>query len=245
MGASERRASTTAVAAVVGGALLLVLLVGWASSTGPSGILTGDGPARITDRPTPTTSTSPPPRGPEEDPAEKLEREAPRLEWLKYVAYAFEALLAAAAAYLIWRGSRWAWQTWQARRRPDPESPDVEFDVLADTGLVAEELARRAPEQRGILLGGGTPRNAVVQAWAHFETTAERIGASRHRWETSSEFTLRLLEAVDADARAVARLAALYREARFSEHELTEAHRAAALEALDAVHASLPVRSTT
>jgi hypothetical protein len=58
-------------------------------------------------------------------------------------------------------------------------------------------------------------------------------------WETSSEFTLRLLDLVAAEDRAVSRLAGLYREARFSEHPMTEAHRAAALEALAVIHAGL------
>ena len=48
-----------------------------------------------------------------------------------------------------------------------------------------------------------------------------------------------MLEAVDADSSAVSRLAALYREARFSDHELTEEHRAAAVAALEAIHAGL------
>ena len=48
-----------------------------------------------------------------------------------------------------------------------------------------------------------------------------------------------MLDLVDADSAAVTRLAALYREARFSDHPLDESHRAAALAALDAIHARL------
>ena len=40
MGAS--RAPVTAVAAVVGGVLLVAVLVTWAASIGPSGVLTGE-----------------------------------------------------------------------------------------------------------------------------------------------------------------------------------------------------------
>ena len=233
-----RRASTTAVAAVAGTTLLLTLLVGWASSVGPRGVLTGDGPERIgLEVPTPTES--PPPEGPEEEPAEALEREAPRLEWLRWVALLLEVLLAVAAAYLLWRGGRWASQAWQARRRPDPPPPDVEFDVLGSPQVLVDELAASAERQRAALLATGSPRNAVVEAWQHFEDAAARVGAVRKPWETSSEFILRLLEAVQADDRAVARLAVLYREARFSEHAVTEEHRAEALAALDSVHASL------
>lgn len=68
----------------------------------------------------------------------------------------------------------------------------------------------------------------------------------RHEWETSSEYTLRILDLVAADTAAVTRLAGLYREARFSTHELTEADRAAALAALDEIHRTIraPARSS-
>jgi hypothetical protein len=69
------------------------------------------------------------------------------------------------------------------------------------------------------------------------------VHASRQPWETSSEFILRLLDAVSADAAAVTRLELLYREARFSTHQIDEVRREAAVEALDAIHASLGVRA--
>ena len=71
-----------------------------------------------------------------------------------------------------------------------------------------------------------------MACWERFEEQAERVGLARKPWETSSEFTLRLLDVVSADASAVSRLATLYREARFSEHEITEADRQQAVEAL-------------
>jgi len=40
----------------------------------------------------------------------------------------------------------------------------------------------------------------------------------------------------------VSRLADLYREARFSDHSMTDAHRRQALEALDAIHQSVRLR---
>jgi hypothetical protein len=58
-------------------------------------------------------------------------------------------------------------------------------------------------------------------------------------WETSSEFTLRVLDRVSADTRAVVALAELYRDARHSRHEITEENRDRAAEALDVIHRSL------
>ena len=106
-----------------------------------------------------------------------------------------------------------------------------------------EEIRKDADEQFELLLGG-EPRNAIVACWDRFEEQAERVHASRKDWETSSEFTLRLLEAVSADAAAVSRLEALYREARFSEHEIDESRREAAVEALRAIHASLGIEAS-
>jgi hypothetical protein len=114
--------------------------------------------------------------------------------------------------------------------------------VLDDPTPLIEEMRRDATEQFELLLGG-KPRNAIVAAWDRFEEQAERIGSARKLWETSSEFTLRLLDAVSAPPAAVSRLAALYREARFSEHEITEGNRQEAVEALRDIHSSLGIRA--
>lgn len=234
-----RRASATAVAAVVGGVLLMTLLVAWAASIGPSGVLTGDGldPVRMT--PSETESSETPSDGTTINDTERvLERTPGDNDLLRLIALVAELLLAAAAAYALYRGLRWAHQTWRARRRPDPRPVDVDFDVLGSPQVLADRLAAGAAAQRELLLGG-TPRNAVVEAWSRFESEAAEVGVQRRSWETSSEFTLRVLELVGADSAAVAGLAALYREARFSDHELGEPERARALAALDAIHGSL------
>ena len=46
----------------------------------------------------------------------------------------------------------------------------------------------------------------------------------------------------DVDADALAAFAALYREARFSDHEMNERHRESAVAALDDIHAALRER---
>jgi hypothetical protein len=129
----------------------------------------------------------------------------------------------------------------EARRRRRPSPPEhVDFDLLDDPDPLVEEIRKDADEQFELLLGGH-PRNAIVACWDRFEEQAERVGTSRQAWETSSEFILRLLDQVSADPGAVARLEALYREARFSEHEIDEGRRQAAVEALRAIHASLGI----
>ena len=110
--------------------------------------------------------------------------------------------------------------------------------MLEAPALLSAELRGDADEQRR-LLADGTPRNGIVECWHRFEQQAAGLGFEREPWETSSEFTLRMLELVSADPHAVTVLNELYREARFSEHPLTEEHRQRARDALDAVHAGL------
>jgi hypothetical protein len=143
-----------------------------------------------------------------------------------------------AVLYVLFRVGRWAWQTYDARRRPDPPPEETEFDVLEGPRRLAEEITRDAAEQRRVLMEG-SPRNAIVECWHRFELQAAGAGLERHPWETSSEFTLRMLDLVAADSGAVAELAVLYREARFSTHSLDEAARERAVVDLDAIHAGL------
>ncbi len=239
------RASATAVAAVAAAVVLMALLVTWASSIGPGGVLTGDGPAThrvfVSPTPSPTPSgTATATRSPQPRP------EPPGPGGDNAVVRAVLAVLAVALALGAIIGlvlmARWLWQRWVDRDRPPPPPEEVAFDVLETPRRVAEEIVRDAAYQRVLLLEG-SPRNAVVECWHRFEEQAAAAGVVRHPWETSAEFTLRVLDLVDADSALVARLAALYREARFSDHPLDEADRAVALEALDALHAGLSGRA--
>ena len=60
--------------------------------------------------------------------------------------------------------------------------------------------------------------------------------------DTAAEFVQRTLRSLDLDPRAIASLASLYREARFSEHPVGEDARAAARAALETLHADLASR---
>ena len=234
------RATTTAVAAVLGSVLAVVLLVTWAASIGPGGVLTGDGPA--THRISPTQTTTSPASGSPTRIAdgERLQDTRPRSlgPVLRTVAFAVELATLGLALFLLYRFSRWLLQAYDARRRRDRRPEDVPFEVLDVPGVVVQEMLHDAESQRAVL-SAGAPRNAIVECWHRFETQAAAAGLSRQDWETSSEFTLRILELVDADAGAVSRLADLYREARFSSHDMSEARRAEALAALDVIHHGL------
>jgi hypothetical protein len=118
------------------------------------------------------------------------------------------------------------------RRRRHREEP---FDLLAD---VAESITADAAAQREALQTGA-PRDAIVACWLRLETSVVAAGVERRPSDTSTELVERVLADHQVNPTSLAALAGLYREARFSEHEMTEASRATAISALDQVHAGL------
>ena len=238
---TARRASLSAVGLTVTAVGLMLLLVMFAARSGPHRIV--DGPLRDPNirgvDPSYTAPTFAAFGGTGHD--SSLLHSNPVLAAIGW------AIKVAALLVLIWllyRGALRLRDMLRWRRRPPPKAANVEFDVLDDPEALAEEIRGDADAQFDLLLGG-LPRNAIVACWDRFEEQAERVGVSRKPWETSSEFILRLLDAVSADSAAVSRLEALYHEARFSEHEIDESRRESAVEALRAIHASLGVGAGT
>jgi Domain of unknown function (DUF4129) len=112
-----------------------------------------------------------------------------------------------------------------ARHAPLPEFPAPPLAV--DAGA-----ARAALRQ-------GDPRNAIVACWMQLERDAAAAGLPRHDAETSQEYVERVVAAASVDGAPIGALAALYREARFSRHPLTDGHVARAADALERVVAAL------
>lgn len=111
------------------------------------------------------------------------------------------------------------------RRRPHlaaHEEPDFTIP------LVPSELLEAARE-RLVELETGEPRNAIVAAWLSLEGSAAATGLPRLPAETSTEYTERVIGVWPVDAQRLGDLAALYREARFSVHDLGEEHRRRAI----------------
>jgi hypothetical protein len=233
------RAGTSAVVAVLGAAGLLLVLVTWSASIGPDRVVSGGHVERIRpDEPSLATATDDPEKDPVEE-ARKQERGEPPA-WVAAVAFVLELLTVCVVAFLALRLLRKLHGLWKGRtrrRRSPPEA--VEFEVLGTAAHVTEVIEEDAAEQRAELAEEGEPRNAIVACWHRFEQQAVRGGVERRPWQTTAEFVLGVLDLVAADRGAVARLADLYREARFSDHPMTDEHRRAALEALDTIHHSL------
>ena len=112
------------------------------------------------------------------------------------------------------------------------EGPSGTAEVTPDVMLAA---ARQGEE----LLASGTPANAVVAAWVALEEAVHSAGITDDRSRTSAELVTSVLRRFDVDADALDRLGALYREARFSRHEIGEDLRSQARAALQRVQADL------
>ena len=122
---------------------------------------------------------------------------------------------------------------WFGRREPrSAEPPEVEDEVtpppLADA--VAEGLRE---------LDQGGPGEGVVACWVQLERAAADAGTHRAAPDTASELVGRLIDRHPVSSAPLLRLADLYREARYSRHELPESARAEARAALEQLQAEL------
>ncbi len=129
------------------------------------------------------------------------------------------------------------WRRYEQRRRhrtaapvtPQPAADEAFADIDAET---ARQLSRSA--QRGLAaLDHGTPRDAIVRCWIMLEEAVTQAGLARDPALTTEEFTRAVLARYDVRATGIADLGNLYREARFSSHQLGEPHRRRAVHALN------------
>lgn len=218
---------------LVAGALAFgLLLLVWVSSTRPVSILSG---GRVADFPTPTASVPSPgssARSGREQAEEDQIRPTMDLGW---VGDLISVLVLGVLLVGLVLAFRWVWRN----RWHPPERPATgQFEVLPEVDAVSAALARDIESQFAAVLGG-SPRNGIVECWHRLESIVGEAGLPRKPWETSVEFTVRVLKRLDLDPRAISDLSRLYREARFSEHELDESHRVAARSALQRLHSDL------
>ena len=126
----------------------------------------------------------------------------------------------------------------RANRRRRRAAPPESAREAPDRALLTDRRAARQAR----MLREGSPREAIIATWLDLERLVAAAGVPRRPSETSSELVVRVLDDREVPAAALTDLAALFREARFSTHELTEALRERAAGDLDAVHAALGAR---
>ena len=205
-------------------------LLAWVSSAGSLQLLQA-----------PTTTASPPQR-PRRTPQQLLpttgtttgapepaESQGADLGWVDSLLTVLVMSVALIGMVLL---ARWVWRNHGLPRRRKHSPPEVPFEVLPEVSLA---LVDDAPAQFATL-EEGSPRNAIVACWLRLEEVAGEAGAPAQPAETSTEFTTRLLGALAFDPAMINGFADLYREARFSRHELGEPARRAAVAALRSLY---------
>lgn len=126
----------------------------------------------------------------------------------------------------------------ERRHAAEPTGAESEIPEIDDEELV-EALDETVAELRlGMAVDG-----AVIACWRRLEQAAVSSGIFRKPAQTSQEFTVEVLSRAVVDAAALEELAELYRQAMFSTHELTDAHRDRAVSALEALSAQLSGRA--
>jgi hypothetical protein len=194
-----------------------VLLLAVAASAEPSTVW------RDVDLGTPTADTLAPGTLPPVGPGGPTD--VPDLRWLM-VGLALLSGVVLLVAF-IWGLSGVQW------RRP---APRVTLTPLPE--IAPDELLEAADDFPDLILRGSA-RNAIVACWVRLETAVEQAGLVRDPAETPAEMTHRVLRAYAVDPGAIEALAALYREARFSSHDMSEVHREQAQHALDEIRRQL------
>jgi hypothetical protein len=146
------------------------------------------------------------------------------------------ALVAIAVALLV---LLWRSRPTRGERVVEEFGPDMTF--LPEVAVVVIDDA----EAQLSALREGSARNAIVACWMRLEQSIERAGLPIPPSDTSAELVVRALSRYPLDRPAIDGLAALYREARFSRHDITEPMREAALDALTRLHRGLREHRST
>lgn len=144
--------------------------------------------------------------------------------------------LAMLLLFILWGSVRRGRRTTQVPANFTPSDLDV-LDPDSERRL-ADAVDAQLTE-----VHSGAARNAVVACWLALELAVADLGFYQKPSLTSAEFTEEVLGAYALDKEAIRRLAALYREARFSGHSITEHHRQAAAEALTTLRVQMNSRA--
>ena len=144
------------------------------------------------------------------------------------------AVLALAAGFCVFVMVR-AWLAGREDRAPEvDDAQDLDLDLEALALAVSGDTSHRLDA-----LSVGTPAQGIIAAWTHLEATLHETGLPLSPSRTSTEVSLDVLRRFPVDQTTLSTLAGLYREARWSEHPLTEEDRSRAAAAYGALDAAL------
>ena len=104
---------------------------------------------------------------------------------------------------------------------------------------LAEQLALLLDDALDDLRAEVDPRRAIIAAYARMERALAASGVPRHSAETADEYLGRVLRELASDSDAVARLTALFTQAKFSHHDVDATMKEEAILALERVRDEL------
>jgi len=142
----------------------------------------------------------------------------PSVSWLPIVVVA-ALLLAAVVAYVV------------AERRANRGRGAGE--------ALMEQLAAALDLTLDDLRAEADPRRAIIAAYARLERVLAANGIARRASQTSDEYLVSVLSSLELDSRAVERLTALFKRAKFSQHDVDTAMKEEAIGALEQVRDEL------
>jgi hypothetical protein len=124
-------------------------------------------------------------------------------------------------------------------RVPDQPPDDAELPPSGMDGRRLGEQASRTVQQALAGLRRGDREQAIINCWLRLQELVHAVGYRSSEWQTSSELVASWQRVLPFSQPALAELAELYREARFSSHRMSaeSLHRATA--ALNRLHADL------
>jgi hypothetical protein len=140
-----------------------------------------------------------------------------RVPWslIQWVLVATLLLAVLGLAVALWpRFLAWLQARRQARRTVRPPSEPAPDEVRR---RVSNTLRSTMSQ-----MANGQIRDGVILCWHRLEQTAEATGLRRQPSDTSSDLAERLLSSLPLSEAPLNRLAALYREARFSSHPIPD-----------------------
>lgn len=234
MGDRGRRA---AVAVVLGAlAVLVVAALGASSSWGQVFRELPSKPQRVSVTPQPEAPSASPLPSP--GPLDEL----PDVEPFQIPGWLIDLVVAlavvAAIALLAW----FVVVVYRAFREPGLRQAAAGAGTGVEVSVIEEQVSQSLEETLARLRSGVAVDDAVVACWRRLESIAADSGIVREATHTSEEFTLEILDRAAVDGADLADLAALYRQAMFSVHVLTDADRERAIRCLENLTAQLERR---
>ena len=128
---------------------------------------------------------------------------------------------------------------WLVHAPPNSGVADPEPQYLHRDFTLVEDAVNAALAEMDL---GTDPRAAIMACWAHFERASETVGIERESSDTPADLVRKLLERHQLDGAALRQLSEAYLRARYSPHQVGEADRDRARDALIALQAQLGVR---